>query len=82
MKELDALLKGANINKKKAIIYLILGLTLTITLYLTTPIFHVKNIVVLGNSKIKSEEIVSKLNILIDKNPYLIDKQRIKEIYN
>ncbi len=81
MKESESLLKGIKFNKNKVIVYLVLGLISISILYLTLPVFHVKNIVVLENSKFKSEEIETKLNVLINKNPYLIDKKRIKQIY-
>lgn len=81
MKESESLLKGVKFNKKKTVILFVIGFILISLLYLILPIFHVKNIVVLGNSKIKSEEIFNKLNVLIDKNPYFVDKKRIKSIY-
>lgn len=82
MKESESLLKGGKFNRLKTIIICsIISLILCTILYMSLPVFHVKNIVVLGNSKIKSEEIFTKLNVLLDKNPYLVEKRKIKEIY-
>lgn len=83
MKESESLLKEVKFNKLKTIIIcLIISLILCTILYISLPAFHVKNIVILGNSKIKSEEIFTKFNILLEKNPYLVEKRKIKEIYD
>lgn len=73
-------LKGFS-KKNKIILSIILGIIVILGIYFTVPGFYVKNIIVLGNSKIKSEEVFSKLNTVLEKNPFLIDKKSIEEIY-
>lgn len=61
--------------------YLLAGLAfalIIIVLYLFLPVFNVNNIIILGNSKMTKEEIISKSNVDFEKNPYLIDKTSIK----
>lgn len=79
--KLGGILKKEVSNRNKIITGLIIGVLLLSGLYFISPEFHVKNIIVLGNSKIESEEIFSKFNIILEKNPFLVDKSKIKEIY-
>lgn len=79
--KLVTLLKKRFSKKKQIMISLVLGAVVILGIYLTVPGFYVKNIIVLGNSKIQAEEIFSKLNTTLEKNPFLIDKKNIKEIY-
>lgn len=81
MEKSESLLKGVKFNKKQVVGILILGIISFTALYMSLPFFHVKEIIVLGNSKIKSEEIFTKLNVLLEKNPYLVEKDKIKDIY-
>ena len=68
-------------SKKLILISVISGLVISFAAYLTLPAFQVSNIIVLGNSKMTPEEIESRLNILLEKNTFLLDKQKIKEAF-
>ena len=68
-------------SKKLILISVISGLVISFAAYLTLPTFQVSNIIVLGNSKMTPEEIESRLNILLEKNTFLLDKQKIKEAF-
>ena len=68
-------------SKKLILISVISGLVISFAAYLTLPAFQVSNIIVLGNSKMTTEEIESRLNILLEKNTFLLDKQKIKEAF-
>ena len=69
-------------SKKLILISVISGLVISFAAYLTLPAFQVSNIIVLGNSKMTPEEIESRLNILLEKNTFLLDKQKIKEAFS
>ena len=68
-------------SKKLILISVISGLVISFAAYLTLPAFQVSNIIVLGNSKMTPEEIESRLNILLEENTFLLDKQKIKEAF-
>ncbi|WP_028829013.1 cell division protein FtsQ/DivIB [Proteocatella sphenisci] len=68
-------------NKKIILISVVSGILLLLGIYFTSPYFHVNSIIILGNSKITTEEIESKLNVLLEENTFLTDKKKIKEIY-
>lgn len=68
-------------SKKLILISVISGLVISFAAYLTLPAFQVSNIIVLGNSKMTTEEIESRLNILLEENTFLLDKQKIKEAF-
>ena len=69
-------------SKKLILISVISALVISFAAYLTLPAFQVSNIIVLGNSKMTPEEIESRLNILLDKNTFLLDKPKIKEVFS
>ena len=69
-------------SKKLILISVISALVILFAAYLTLPAFQVSNIIVLGNSKMTPEEIESRLNILLDKNTFLLDKPKIKEVFS
>ena len=68
-------------NKKIILISVVSGILLLLGIYFTSPYFHVNSIIIFGNSKITTEEIESKLNVLLEENTFLTDKKKIKEIY-
>lgn len=65
-------------NKKNIFIAITVGLLLVIG-YLFLPIFHVKHIVVLGNSSIKENNIPDYTKVNLKKNIFLVKKSKIKE---
>lgn len=68
-----------HIFSKKNIKWLLLAFVLSVIVYLFFPIFHVKNIIILGNSGIKETDLVKYTDQNLDKNIYLLNRKKIEQ---
>lgn len=70
--------KEIRIAKILKVVIIIIILLTTMILTMLSPLFNIKEIKVIGNNKISSEQIISLSNILIGENTYRINKISVK----